>query len=75
MVFIAGGYDSSYYLSKAVDIWNSVTKSWETPATLSAARSDITAISNGGLSFFAGGDAAGKFDVVDVYTPDTAQTR
>ena len=78
LVFFAGGISTfTYLLSTTVDIWDTVSKTWKATTCLSVSRYSIEGMGNGGLVLFAGGENDGGiyYDTVDIYTPDSAQSR
>jgi hypothetical protein len=66
----AGGTGTT--IRNTVDIWNSATQTWLTPQSLSSARRNLTAATNGVYAYFAGGyTSGGASNVIDIWNSTT----
>jgi hypothetical protein len=69
-IYFAGGGFSGNASSKAIDVYDALTKTWDHSLELSTERRDLAAVATDELVFFAGGRATGSnqaSDAVDIF--------
>ncbi len=76
--YFAGGDLIDGSGSKAIDIYDYLTNTWDHSKQLSVARQDLAAVASGELLFFAGGRSGGSstvpLDVVDIFDANGNRT-